>query len=133
MVIFGDGTQSRDFTYVSDTAAGILSAGGEDRVVGETINLGSGREISIAGLANEVAEVSGGRGDVQYDQPRPGDVLRLCADVGRARDLLRYEPRVAMAEGLGRLLEWYRSQGVPAERLLDEEIVRNWSVPSRVG
>ena len=131
MVIFGDGRQTRDFTYVTDTAAGILSAGSDDKAVGETINLGSGGEMSIADLAREVADVCGSPRHVQRDVPRPGDVLRLCADVDRARHLLGYEPRVTMAEGLRRLLAWYRSQGVPAEQLLDEEIVRNWSVSSQ--
>ena len=78
MVVFGDGAQTRDFTYVSDTARGILMAGLIEECVGETINLGSGREISINDLGKEVA-VAAGRPDasIVYDLPRPGDVLRL--------------------------------------------------------
>ena len=59
MVIFGDGTQTRDFTFVSDTATGILAAGMSDASVGKTINLGSGKEIEIRVLANMIAEVLG--------------------------------------------------------------------------
>ncbi len=78
MVIFGDGKQTRDFTFVSDTAAGIIAAGLSDSSVGETINLGSGKEIEIKILAEMIAEVLGRPGaDIRYTEPRPGDVVRL--------------------------------------------------------
>lgn len=129
MVIFGDGMQTRDFTYVSDTAHGIMLAGASDTVVGRTINLGSGRELPINDLARLVAEVVG-RPDaaIVRDEPRPGDVRQLCADMSRARALLGYEPRVPFEEGLARLLGWYRAQGVSPEQLLASEVVRNWAV-----
>jgi UDP-glucose 4-epimerase len=127
MVIFGDGTQTRDFSHVSDTAAGILLAGEHDRVVGDTINLGSGGEVSINALASQVA-LSAGRPDasIRHEAPRPGDVLRLCADVSRARATIGYRPRVPLAEGLTRLLEWYRGLASSPEQLLEEEVVHNW-------
>jgi len=127
MVIFGDGTQTRDFTYVSDIARGILMAGFEENVVGQTINLGSGWEISINDLALQVAEVVG-RPDavVTHDNPRPGDVLRLFADTTKARQLLGFEAKVTLREGLTKLRDWYLSLGQPAEVLLEQEIVRNW-------
>jgi hypothetical protein len=59
-------------------------------------------------------------------------VLRLYADLSRAQVLLRYSPQVSMGEGLRRLLAWYDAQGVPPERLLDEEIVHNWTVPAPI-
>ena len=128
MVVFGDGTQTRDFTYVSDTAAGILRAGDDDRALGDTINLGSGVEITIGSLANEVARAAG-RPDakVQHDEPRPGDVRRLCADMTRARTLLGYRPRLDLAQGLRQLLAWYERQGVEPDRLLEAEVVHNWT------
>ena len=129
MMIFGDGTQTRDFTYVSDSARGIILAGTCDAAIGRTINLGSGREVTINDLASAVARVAG-RTDAQvlHDHPRPGDVLRLCADMSQARELLGYEVQVPLADGLGRLLEWYRTQGVSPEELLRSEVVRNWDV-----
>jgi len=129
MVIFGDGNQTRDFTYVSDTARGILMAGLADDAVGQTINLGSGRESAINELAREVAAVVG-RPDaaVIHDDPRPGDVLRHCADTTKACQLLGFEPRVTLREGLTRLKDWYLSLGQPPELLLEQEIVRNWEL-----
>lgn len=127
MVVFGDGTQSRDFTYVSDTARGILLAGEHPLAVGETINVGSGSEVTINDLAARVA-IEAGRPDaaVEHDRPRPGDVSRLVADVARARALLGYEPQVSLSEGLQRLLQWYRDQRRTPEELLEQEILHNW-------
>ncbi len=130
MIVFGDGTQTRDFTFVSDTAAGILLAGEHDGAVGDTINLGSGVELTINALAAQVAALTG-RTDgaaVEYDAPRPGDVLRLCADVTHAREAIGYQPRVRLAEGLAALLAWYRSQEATPEQLLAHEIVHNWAL-----
>lgn len=127
MVVFGDGTQSRDFTYVSDTAHGILLAGEHPSAVGETINIGSGSEVTVNDLVKRVAlEVGRLDATVEYDRPRPGDVSRLVADVARARTLLGYEPKVSLSEGLQRLLQWYRDQNKSPEELLEQEVVRNW-------
>jgi UDP-glucose 4-epimerase len=129
MVVFGDGTQTRDFTYVSDTARGILMAGLADDAVGQTINLGSGSEIAINELAGEVvAVVERPDAEVIHDDPRPGDVLRLYADTTKARQLLGFEPTVTLRQGLTRLRDWYLSLGQPPEALLEQEIVRNWEL-----
>ena len=132
MVAFGDGTQTRDFTYVSDTASGILMAGLTDEAVGQTINLGTGREISINNLAGEVAAVAKCPDTpIIHDDPRPGDVLRLCADATKARTLLAFEPKVTLREGLTKLRNWYLNLGQSLELLLEQEVVRNWQ-PKRV-
>ena len=127
MVVFGDGTQSRDFTYVSDTANGILLAGEHPLAVGETINVGSGSEVTINDLARRVA-IEAGYPDaiVEHDRPRPGDVPRLVADVARARAVLGYQPQVSLSEGLQRLLRWYLDQHKTPEELLEQEILHNW-------
>jgi UDP-glucose 4-epimerase len=129
MMVFGDGTQTRDFTYVSDSARGIMLAGTTPKAVGRTINLGSGFELSINDLATTVAQIAGRReAVVQHDDPRPGDVLRLYADVSQARAVLGYEARVPLADGLQRLLAWYRAQQLSPEQLLEHEVVRNWDL-----
>jgi UDP-glucose 4-epimerase len=127
LIVFGDGTQTRDFTFVSDTARGIRLAGEVDAAVGQTINLGRGDEISITNLAREVARVvTGGRAEVRHEPPRPGDVGRLCADAAKARAILGFEPRVGLTEGLERLRAWYAASGRAPKDLLAEETVRNW-------
>ncbi len=126
LVVFGDGTQTRDFTYVEDSARGIVLAG--DRAApGVTLNLGSGREVSINDLAAAVGLAAARSADIAYEAARPGDVLRLCADMSRAKTTLGYEVRVPLEEGLRRLLEWYEAQGRSPEELLRSEVVRNWN------
>ncbi|AEA24109.1 dTDP-glucose 4,6-dehydratase [Pseudonocardia benzenivorans] len=129
MVVFGDGSQTRDFTFVADTARGILAAGASDAAVGETINVGSGKEITVAELAATVSKVVGG-GDatIEHVEQRPGDVLRLKADVSRATALLGWAPTVPLADGLSQLRDWYLQGGSSPEDLLAEEKVRNWEL-----
>jgi UDP-glucose 4-epimerase len=127
MIIFGDGTQTRDFTYVEDTARGIIAAGIEDAAVGQTVNLGTGREVTISRLSQEVGAVLGRpSAEVTHSRARPGDVRRLCADISRARALCGFEPRVSLAQGLAKLKDWYIAQGKAPDVLLESEIVENW-------
>ena len=133
MIVFGDGTQTRDFTYVSDSARGIILAGTTPAAVGQTIHLGSGVELTVNDLAKTVARIAQ-RPDavLHHDEPRPGDVLRLYADMSQARSLLGYEVRVSLEEGLRELLSWYRAQAASPEELLRDEVVRNWDVKAAV-
>jgi UDP-glucose 4-epimerase len=128
MVIFGDGLQTRDFSFVEDTARGIVLAGMSNDAVGRTLNLGSGREITIRDLALAIAALTQRYPRIVYDAPRPGDVLRLCADVSRARQILGFGGPVSLVEGLTRLLDWYRTQGKSPEELLEDEVTRNWDL-----
>ncbi len=127
MVIFGDGTQTRDFTFVGDTAGGILAAALSDASIGQTVNLGSGKEIQVRELANTIAQTLGRpNAEIIQVEPRPGDVLRLLADSSKAKRLLNFEPTVSLRDGITRLRDWYRSQGKSPEELLEREVVRNW-------
>jgi len=127
MVIFGDGSQTRDFTYVADTARGILLAGLSDKALGETINLGQGKEITVRDLADLVRNATGNpEAEIVFDAPRPGDVLRLFADAGKAGTLLGFAPQVSMAEGLEKLRQWYGSLDQDPATLLESEIRHNW-------
>ncbi len=129
MIIFGDGSQTRDFSDVSDIASGILMAGLAKETIGETINLGSGREISIKQLAGEAAKAAGQpKPMIRHDAPRPGDVSRLCADTTKARRLFGFKPKISLGEGLVRLRDWYLSVGNSPQTLLKEERVRNWEL-----
>jgi UDP-glucose 4-epimerase len=128
MVVHGDGSQTRDFSFVSDTAHAILQAGMEDRAIGETFNVGSGAEITVAELAQAIAALTG-RTDaaIEYSAPRPGDVLRLCADSSLAQKVLNVRPTVSLEEGLGRLYAWYRGSGRTVDEMLSEERINNWT------
>jgi UDP-glucose 4-epimerase len=129
LVIFGDGSQTRDFTFVEDTAHGILQAGFDDRTIGETVNIGSGSEVRIDDLAHRVGRVTGLPPIIEHDAPRPGDVLRLLADASRARELFNFSPRVSLDAGLRRLLEWYRAQPMSPAALLEHEQTHSWLAP----
>ncbi len=126
MIIFGDGSQTRDFTFVTDTAKAIRAAGESDQTVGETINVGSGMEIRIDDLAEEIAKVVGIPKVVEHIEGRPGDVLRLYSDSTRAREALGFHPTVTLKDGLARLCAWYRQQSQSPEQMLQAEVVRSW-------
>jgi UDP-glucose 4-epimerase len=127
LTIFGSGSQTRDFCYVSDTARGIRHAATMAGALGETINLGSGIELSIRDLAQAVlAAVGDGRASLRFDADRPSDLSRLHAATEKARRLLGFSPTVPFSEGLHRLIDWYGRDPKQAEILLRQDIVRNW-------
>ena len=127
LIIHGDGSQTRDFTYVGDTARGIIAAALSEATIGETINLGNGREVTIKDLADLVARILPGRNTaVEYGPSRPGDVLRLFADSGKAQQLIGFQPRVSLQEGLEILRDWYLAQPLSPEELLASERPVNW-------
>jgi len=127
LLVHGDGAQTRDFTFVSDTARGIVLAASVEEAVGETLNLGQGNEISILELARAIGAATG-RNDIEirHGPARPGDVLRLHADSSKARELLGFEPEISLSEGLRRLRAWYEESGVALESLLEQERDTNW-------
>jgi len=128
-VIFGDGSQGRDFTYVTETARGLAAALEGDALVGSTVNLGHGRLVTIRELAEAVLRLCG-RTDlgIEWAAPRPGDVHRLIADTRRSKEILGFEPQVDLEEGLRRYLAWFRAQ-YPDPRALLEDNVANWRLP----
>jgi dTDP-glucose 4,6-dehydratase len=103
---------TRDLNYVSDTVEGFLAAALADNVVGETINLGSGREISIGDLALLIARLLGKQIRIETDErrrrPEKSEVERLLADNSKAKRLLHWQPRVSLEEGLQRTIHWMR-------------------------
>jgi UDP-glucose 4-epimerase len=134
LVIFGDGKQTRDFNYVSDTAEAVLKAGLVEGAVGKTINIGSGRETSINELATQVLEAIGLPNiPIMHDSPRPGDIARMCADGERAWKILGYRPKLSISQGLKLLLEWCSRREKPLEECLGEEVVHNWEMKELEG
>lgn len=108
VTLFGDGGQTRDFTYVSNVVDANLLAATEPaaRVSGAAVNVGAGSRTSLLQLAHLVEEVTGRPVPVQHAAERPGDVRDSQAGLDRAREVLGYEPRVGVREGIERLWEW---------------------------
>jgi UDP-glucuronate 4-epimerase len=103
--LFGDGSSARDYTYVDDTVAGLVAA--VDRPLGwAVVNLGNHDPVQLDALARAVAEAAGRPLRVERAPDQPGDVPLTCADLGRARSLLGYAPRVGLGEGLSRVVAW---------------------------
>ena len=128
-VIFGNGNNGRDFTYVTDTVRGIALAGDCDALIGQTINIATGRMITIGQVAECIAK--------QCNQPdlrpinvdsRPGDLHKLQADTRVARQVLGFCPEVDFDEGIRRYIAWFRIRHNDFSALLEEE-VRNWRMP----
>ena len=107
--VFGDGTQSRDFTYVDNVVAGNLAAADAPKAVGKSINVACGRQTDLLELIASVNRVLGTEIEPVFDSPRPGDVRESLADITLAREALGYEPLVSFDEGLRRSIEYYRS------------------------
>jgi len=105
LVIFGDGTQTRDFVYVDDVVDALVAAATATDVNRAVINIGSGQEVSINDLATRVARVTGQRVNVLHNREQPGGVSRLVADVSLARQLLGWVPRTDLEQGLRLILE----------------------------
>ncbi|MGB5756985.1 MAG: NAD-dependent epimerase/dehydratase family protein [Acidimicrobiales bacterium] len=125
--IFGSGLQTRDFTWVEDTARGIAAAAAADALVGDTVNIARGQEISIRQLAEKVLTIFGRGGEHPvFDAPRPGDVERHFADTTKAYRLLGWKPVVSIDEGLRRYVDWVVDQEIDVEKWLEEEEQRNW-------
>jgi UDP-glucose 4-epimerase len=128
LVVFGDGTQTRDLTHVYDTAAAIARAAVPPGVAGQTLNVGSGSEHSVNGLAELVKRLVGDeRVRIEHVEPRPGDVLRLVADSSRAARALGHRSTVGLEAGIADLVE--RTRGLGAERVAAfaaAQRVKNW-------
>lgn len=122
-VVFGDGSQTRDFTWVEDTAEGITRATTTPGVDGQTLNIASGREVSVLEIARTLlrlldAEALG----VEHRDPRPGDVAHHHADVRAAGRALRFRAGVALEDGLRRYVSWVRGSTPASTDVVD----RNW-------
>jgi UDP-glucose 4-epimerase len=110
--VFGDGSQSRDFTYVDNAVqANLLAASAPaGEVAGRVFNVANGQRVDLNETIQVLRKLTGYTGEVNYAPERAGDIKHSLADISRARKHLGYEPKVAFAEGLLRTVEWYRSQ-----------------------
>lgn len=107
--IFGDGDQSRDFTYIENVVAANLLAAKVPGVAGEVFNIASGERITVNELVRVLAEIIGVNAEAEHTPSRPGDVRHSLADISRAQELLVYEAKVDVHEGLKQTVEWYKN------------------------
>jgi UDP-glucose 4-epimerase len=122
-VIFGDGQQTRDFTWVEETATGIVSAAAADELVGQAVNIAYGQGVSIAKICDLLLEKMDA-GDLRpiFADERPGDVSHHYADTTKAQTVLGFEASIPVEEGLERYVRWALEQVESP----DAERVRNW-------
>ena len=108
-IIYGDGEQTRDFTYVANVVDGVLRASSAPGVSGDVINVATGGRISLNQLFRTIRDLVGASVEPVYAAPRQGDVRDSRADIEKARRLLGYQPTVSFDEGLRKTIEWYRT------------------------
>jgi len=110
-VIFGDGEQSRDFTFVSNVVDANWVAATHPAAAGEVFNIGCGTRTSLNQLWREMSLILQKTCEPSYEPTRPGDVRHSVADVSKAQRLLGYSPAVSLRDGLAKVIDWYRNHG----------------------
>jgi len=107
--IYGDGTSSRDYTYIDDIVNGIT--GSLDLVYGyEVMNLGNSYPVRLSKLVKLIEEKAGKKAIIEYTDMQPGDVFTTYADIGKARELIKYAPGTPIEEGLEYFMDWYKNK-----------------------
>lgn len=110
-IIYGEGTQTRDYTYVEDLVRAYDLVLKYEQPIREPVNFGTGREIRIVDLANRIIELCGRKGKIKpvHVSPRAGEVGRLVADCSKAKKLLGWHPEFTIEKGLTQFVQWYKS------------------------
>jgi len=110
-IIFGDGQQTRDFTYIENVVDANLKAMYAEQASGEAINIACGKSLSLLELVSILNELLGARIEACHAPERQGDIKHSLADISKARQLLGYEPRIGIREGLSKTLDWHKGEG----------------------
>lgn len=131
-VIFGDGSNARDFTYVTDIARGLSLAFHCDALIGREVNIAYGKAISVKQIAEMLTKVlAKPELKAMYLGERPGDVLHLHADTRLAKTLFGYQAEIPFETGLQQYVEWFKNKYRDPKLLLEEEVI-NWQMPETV-
>jgi UDP-glucose 4-epimerase len=112
LVVYGDGTQTRDFVFAEDLAAGLVLASTVEGIGGEVFQLASGAETSLNTLVSLLAEVTGREPTVRHEPARPGEILRNYSLIDKARSRLGYAPETELSAGLRRTFDWFSATAV---------------------
>ncbi len=128
LVVFGDGSQTRDFTYVEEAARAIVSVADNPACQGKCINFCSGKATSVRKIAESICQYFHLDPDeyIKSEGPRPGDVMHHLGDNTCFRELLGYGPVISIEEGIPRTAAWFESLPLTPRELLDQEVQKNW-------
>jgi UDP-glucose 4-epimerase len=129
-VIFGDGSQTRDFIFVSDTVQGLIAACECDALLGGAVNIARGSEVAVSRVAEIVCDACAPGLEPTRSDPRPADVQRHWADTTKARDLLGFAAEIPIDDGVDRYVSWFRDRYPDPAPLLVGETERNWERPA---
>lgn len=108
LIILGDGEQSRDFTYVMDAIQANIKAVLSDKADGMVLNIAKGVRTTINELAQIIIDISGSNSIIKHDKPRTGDIRHSLADISRAKQLIGYDPKFTLRDGLKLTYEWFK-------------------------
>ncbi len=127
-IVFGDGQQTRDFTNVSDIVRGMVAACECENLIGETVNIAAGREVSISEIARLILKTLGRDTEIEpmHIAPRPGDVRRHYADISKARKFLDFQPEIEIEDGIRQYIDWFKEQNQDLQSLQQQEVICNW-------
>ena len=109
-LMYGDGSQTRDFVFVKDVARALMLAAQIDQTAGDVFNIGSGNRVTINRLWEMIAALSGEQSIPVYQPPRAGDILHSVGNIDKARSMFDFSNEFSMEKGLKSTLEWYRMQ-----------------------
>lgn len=109
ITIFGDGTQTRSFTFVTDQMDGLIRLAAAEEARGSVVNIGSDQEKTVIEMAKDVLRITGSASEITYHPLPQDDPLRRRPDVSRARDMLGWRPGIALGEGLVKTVEWFKN------------------------
>lgn len=112
-IIYGEGLQTRDYTYIKDVVNAYDLVLNHDGAITEPINFGTGKEVSVVELANKIIKLCDKTGEMEpvYIEPRIGEVKQLIADATKAENLLGWEPEYSLDDGLENFVQWYKNYG----------------------
>jgi UDP-glucose 4-epimerase len=127
LLIYGDGEQTRDFTFVTETVDYLVRLMECDEAAGEVFNVCRGEEVSIREIAERVRQLTGNRSEIVHLPGRPSDVLRLFGDPTKLRQQLGSSPWISIGDGLQRTVEWFRANVPPTSSVLSSLDVASWT------
>jgi UDP-glucose 4-epimerase len=125
-LIFGNGEQTRDFTYITDTIHGLLLASQDDRLVGDVVNIAYGEEVSIKRVVTAICRATKLSEKPKFLDARPNDVLRHAANTRKAKKLLGWNPQVSIEDGITMYVDWLKNIYKNPTQLLNKIPEKNW-------